>query len=181
MVCLPAILGKTFVIKAHSEPTTYSRLLRCFGLLRITYIYRDPRDAMLSAYDYGLRALQKGHPNAFSHLTNFDAALDFMMVYVRIWEKWMREKNILTARYEDLLLNYDIESNSLAEFLRLDPHDPRVMKVLEEYRPGRSEGQTGLHFYKGKIGRFRQVYDLKQQAIMRDRLGLVLNRMGYTV
>ena len=30
-----------------------SRLLRFAGLMRITYIYRDPRDAMLSAMDFG--------------------------------------------------------------------------------------------------------------------------------
>ena len=32
------------------------------------------------------------------------------MDYVRIWEKWMKEKNALIARYEDLLTNYDSES-----------------------------------------------------------------------
>jgi hypothetical protein len=41
------------------------------GLLRITYIYRDPRDAMLSAYEFGQRAISKGRPNAFSHLCRF--------------------------------------------------------------------------------------------------------------
>jgi hypothetical protein len=73
-------------------PTSASRLLQRLGLLRITYIYRDPRDAMLSAYDYGQRALKKGRPNAFSHLTDFQRSLDFILDYVRIWEKWMKEK-----------------------------------------------------------------------------------------
>ena len=91
MVTLPALVGNTFVIKAHAGPTWASRLLQRLGLLRITYIYRDPRDAMLSAYDYGQRALQKGRPNAFSYLTDFQKSLDFIMDYVRIWEKWMKE------------------------------------------------------------------------------------------
>ena len=92
LVTLPALMGNTFVIKAHAGPTLASRLLQSLGLLRITYIYRDPRDAMLSAYDYGQRALQKGRPNAFSHLTDFQKSLDFIMDYVRIWEKWMHGK-----------------------------------------------------------------------------------------
>jgi len=70
MMMIPAVRGETFVIKAHAGPTVFARLLRVAGLLRITYIYRDPRDAMLSAYDYGRRALAKGRPNAFSHLTD---------------------------------------------------------------------------------------------------------------
>ena len=46
MVTLPALMGNTFVIKAHAGPSSASRLLASLGLLRITYIYRDPRDAM---------------------------------------------------------------------------------------------------------------------------------------
>src|SRR5512133_91240 len=113
MVTVPALMGNTFVIKAHAGPTSASRLLQGLGLLRITYIYRDPRDAMLSAYDFGQRALQKGHPNAFSHLTDFQKSLDFILEYVDIWEKWMKEKNVLIARYEDLLINYDDEVTRL--------------------------------------------------------------------
>ena len=64
LVALPAIVGNTFVIKAHAGPTSASRLLQRLGLLSISYIYRDPRDAMLSAFDYGQRALKKGRPNA---------------------------------------------------------------------------------------------------------------------
>src|SRR5512140_2111381 len=60
MVTVPALAGKTFVIKAHAGPSTWSRLLEVAGLLRVTYIYRDPRDAMLSAFDFGQRALDKG-------------------------------------------------------------------------------------------------------------------------
>src|SRR3972149_10950863 len=97
MVSIPALLGKTFVIKAHAGPTTTSRLLSALGLLRITYIYRDPRDAMLSAFDFGRRALAKGQPNAFSHLSDFEKCVNFMMQYVHIWQKWVHEKNVLIA------------------------------------------------------------------------------------
>src|SRR5919109_2217769 len=129
LVSVPALMGNTFVIKAHSGPTTASRLLQRLGLLRITYIYRDPRDAMLSAYDYGQRALQKGRPNAFSHLTDFQKSMDFIMEYVRIWEKWMNEQNVLVARYEDLLTNYDREVSRLVSFLKLDGNEPAVQNV----------------------------------------------------
>jgi hypothetical protein len=179
MVALPALAGNDFVIKAHAGPSTSSRLLQSLGLLRITYIYRDPRDAMLSAYDYGQRALQKGRPNAFSHLSDFEKSLEFMMDYVRIWEKWMREKNVLIARYEDLLTDYDNESQRLVEFLKLDGSRPEVQKVIGHYRPGASDEQQGLHFFKGKIGRFRESYTPDQQAVMKEKLGGYLSQMRY--
>jgi hypothetical protein len=179
MVAIPALTGNTFVIKAHAGPTPTSRLLQSLGLLRITYIYRDPRDAMLSAFDYGQRALQKGRPNAFSHLTDFQKSLDFIMEYVRIWEKWTKENNVLIARYEDLLTDYDNEAGRLVKFLKLNGESPEIQKVTESYRPGVADGQQGLHFYKGKIGRFREAYSAEQQAILREKLSPYLARMGY--
>ena len=181
MVAIPALMGNTFVIKAHAGPTGASRLLQSLGLLRTTYIYRDPRDAMLSAFDYGQRALSKGRPNAFSHLTDFQKSLDFIMEYVRIWEKWMKEKNVLIARYEDLLTNYDEEVRRLVGFLKLDGSRPGVQKVIEAYRPGAADGQQGLHFYKGKIGRFRESYSAEEQKVLSEKLGASLKGMRYEI
>lgn len=179
LVVLPALMGNTFVIKAHAGPTSASRLLQRLGLLRITYIYRDPRDAMLSAYDYGQRALKKGRPNAFSHLTDFQKSVDFMMEYVRIWDKWVKEKDVLIIRYEDLLTDYDSETARLVGFLKLNGTNPEVRQVIDGYRPGAADGQQGLHFYKGKIGRFRESYGTEEQAILREKLGSYLQQMGY--
>ena len=180
LVALPALVGNTFVIKAHAAPTSASRLLQRLGLLRIAYIYRDPRDAMLSAFDYGQRAIQKGRPNAFSHLTDFQKSVDFILEYIHIWEKWMKEKNVLIARYEDLLTEYDREVSRLVGFLKLDGDMPDVQKVIDSYRPGAAEGQQGLHFFKGKIGRFRESYQTEEQLILAEKLGAYVERMGYT-
>jgi hypothetical protein len=178
LVMLPALLN-TFVIKAHAGPTISSRLLSNLGLLRITYIYRDPRDAMLSAYDFGQRALVKGRPNAFSHLSDFEKSVDFMMEYVRIWEKWMKEKNVLIARYEDLLTDYGAESAKLVKYLKLNGTSSEVQMVIEKYRPDTAEGQQGLHFYKGKIGRFRESYSEDEKLVLKEKLRPYLVRMGY--
>lgn len=181
IVTLPALMGNTYVIKAHAGPTSTSRLLSTLGILRITYIYRDPRDAMLSAYDFGQRALTKGRPNAFSHLSDFEKSVDFMMEYVHIWERWITEKNVLVARYEDLLMNYDIESAKLVEYLKLNSNKPEVQAVIAQYRPNTAEGQQGLHFYKGKIGRFRDVYNEAQKETLKQKLDGYLSRMGYNL
>jgi hypothetical protein len=184
LVMIPALMN-TFVIKAHSGPTSTSRLLSSLGLMRITYIYRDPRDAMLSAFDFGQRALLKGRPNAFSYLSDFEKSVDFMMEYVHIWEKWVDEKNVLIARYEDLLTNYEAESAKLVEYLKVSRVKPEVQAVIEKYRPDgspvahRTEGQQGLHFFKGKIGRFRESYSEEQKLALKENLGVYLARMGY--
>jgi hypothetical protein len=181
MVAVPALLGNTFVIKAHAGPTWASRLLSGTGLLKATYIYRDPRDAMLSAFDFGERAALKGRPNAFSHLTDFDKTLEFITDYIRIWEMWVCEKNVLIARYEDLLTHYDAESTRLAKYLGLLAERPEIRAVIEHYRPEQVEGQQGTHFFKGKIGRFRDAYTPDQQKVLAERFGSFLPKMGYEV
>jgi len=189
LVTVPALLGNTFVIKAHSGPTFASRLLQMVGMLRITYIYRDPRDTVLSAYEFGQRALAKGRPNAFSHLTGFQKSVDFTLNYVRIWEKWIEERDVLIARYEDMLTNYDHEVARLINFLKVDGSKPdaraersrSVQNVIAAYSPEAAEGQKGVHFNKGQIGRFREVYSAGEQAMLNDILGPYLERMGYTI
>jgi len=178
-VLVPSMLGNTFAIKTHSGPSPMALRLIRSQRMRVTYIFRDPRAALLSAFEYGQRALQKGHPNAFSHLTDFQKSLDFIMGYVRIWERWTKEKNVLLARYEDLLTDYDNEVTRLPGFLKLDGSKPEARKVIEAYRPGAAEGQQGLHFYKGKIGRFREVYGADEQAMLKNKIGRYLPRMGY--
>lgn len=183
LVTRPALLGHTFVIKAHAAPTVWARALMQGGLMRATYIYRDPRDAMLSAHDYGRRVLEKqGRPNAFSHLTDFEKTLNFFTEYVRGWEQWMKVPGALKTRYEDLLQNYDSESLKLAQFLGVDTTDAGVRAVLEKYRPGGdAQGQQGTHYYKGQVGRFRERYTTQEQAMLVEKFGETLKKMGYEV
>jgi hypothetical protein len=183
MVTRPALLGHTFVIKAHSGPTVWARALIQGGLMKTTYIYRDPRDAMLSAYDYGKRVLEKqGRPNAFSHLTDFNKTLDFFVEYVEGWEKWMQVPGVLKMRYEDLLQTYDQEAGKLVQFLGLNLNGEAVKSVVEKYRPGgQVQGQQGTHFFKGQVGRFRERYSAEEQQILADRFGRYLEKMGYVL
>jgi hypothetical protein len=180
---LPASLaGNTFTIKAHSGATAVGDLFMNTGWMKATYIYRDPRDAMLSAMDFGKRTLEKGHPNAFSHLTSLDDSINFMLKYCEIWESWISRKMVLSARYEDLLKDYDSETNKLIEFLTLDKKTPAVIEAIEKYRPGQAkEGRDGLHFYKGQIGRFRERFTQAELKKMADRFAPYLTRMGYEV
>jgi hypothetical protein len=84
------------------------------------------------------------------------------------------------ARYEDLLTDYDSEVQRLIGYLKLDGGRPDVQKIVAKYRPGLAEeGQQGLHFFKGKIGRFREAYTLEQQEVLKKRLGTYLSQMGY--
>jgi hypothetical protein len=180
-VLLPSLLGNDFVIKAHAGPTPLARWLMRRGQLRVAYIYREPRDAMLSAYDNGQRAIAKGRPNAFSHLTDFDKSVAFMLDYLRIWEGWINEPAALHTRFESLLRDYDAEAARLAQFMRLDLARPEINAVLERQRPEQARQQKGGHFNQGRTNRFRQKYTPEQQAILAETFGPYLLKMGYDI
>lgn len=181
MVLRPALLGHMFVIKAHSAPTVWARALIQSGLMRTLYIYRDPRDAMLSAFDYGRRAVEKGRPNAFSHLTDFEKSVEFIDEYVDGCEKWMNIPAVFKTRYEDFLTNYQVEAEKIARFLDVSVENEKVQAVIEQYRPGQTQGQQGTHFFKGQVGRFRERYNAEEQAVLARKFGESLHRMGYEI
>ncbi len=180
---LPASLaGNTFVIKAHSGATAVGDLFINSDWMKVTYIYRDPRDAMLSAMDFGKRTLEKGRPNAFSHLSDLDISIDFMMKYCKIWETWTSRNSVFSARYEDLLKDYDAEVLKLGAFLRLESKNQEIVDIIEKYRPGQAkEGRDGLHFFKGQIGRFRERFSADEQKLMADKFSPYLIKMGYEI
>jgi hypothetical protein len=179
-VLLPSLLGNTFVIKAHAGPTPIALALIRMRLIRPTYIYRDPRDALLSAMENGRRAVEQGRTNAFTPLVDFDVALDFMLASVRVWEGWMNCDQALHARYEDLLTDYDAQVGRLVAFLRLDRSNPALQAVIDRYRPEKARpDQKGIHFSQGKIGRFRNKMSPDQQQILTSALQPYLARMDY--
>jgi len=179
-VCIPAMLGNTYVVKAHAAPSTLAKFFIERNWLKATYIYRDPRDAMLSAYENGQNAIKNGRRNAFSKLSDFPATLRFMKEYVTIAEAWMAYPQVLHARYEDLLADYDREAGRLVDFLGI-PRSDDVRVILDHYRPAQARAidQQGMHFRKGKIGRFEQAYSADEKRACLDVFGTYLERMDY--
>jgi len=181
-VLIPSFMGNTYVIKAHSKPTPIALSFIQRGWILPTHIFRDPRDAMLSAMENGQKAIERGSPNAFSPFATFDNALKFMSGYVHTTLSWLECKFALQTHYEDLLLNFDDESNHLIDFLSIKKNNPEILKVIEKYRPEKVQTeQRGLHFSHGRIGRFRQKMDKEQQEVLVNTLGPYLERMGYAV
>jgi hypothetical protein len=179
-VTIPAILGNTFVIKAHAGPKPLAMRMMRGGLIQPTYIYRDPRDALLSAFEYGQRKRAARRQGPFTDLESIETAIDFMREYVQISEAWLACDLSLNLRYEDLLSDYDTQVGSLIEFLGLGEEISVLQSIIDQYRPDQgSSQQKGTHFVKGKIGRYRQKLTHQQQQLCLEVFGDYLERMGY--
>jgi hypothetical protein len=181
-VMIPALLGNTYTIKLHAGPSAMASWLIQKGWIRPTYIYRDPRDALLSAFEYGQRKRKTGRRGPFSELVTIDKAIDFMLKYIQISDAWLACENALHVRYEDLLLNYDVEAARLIKFFTINQYDPTIMNVIDRYRPNQGDSKKkGTHFVKGKIGRYREALTSEQQARCVDVFGPYLERMKFPI
>jgi len=180
-ILVPYLAGKSFTLKIHFAPMPLGDWLIKLGVIRPTFIYRDPRDALLSAYEYGRRVEKTGRVNAFSHLDTIEKAIDFMHGYMQDWEKWCRIAGMEVYRYEDLLTDYDLQAERLVAFLGVDPAASRVQEAILKNRPKQATNITGGHFSKGKIGRFREALSAEQIEVCNQRFGPYLETMGYEV
>jgi hypothetical protein len=181
-VLVPSMLGNTFAIKTHSGPSPMALRLIRGKRMRVTYIFRDPRAALLSAYEYGLRSRELGRTNAFSRLETIDQAIEFIKSYLRVWKQWMAVEGIHSLRYEDLLTKYDVEAERLARFLKADPTSVAAKDAIEFYRSEKgAPGSRGQHFQVGEAERFRQALTSDQLTAANEAFGSFLGEMGYKV
>jgi hypothetical protein len=179
-VIFPTIFGNSYTIKTHAGPSSTALWLIRRGRIVAIYIYRDPRAALLSAYEYGKRGVEKGRSNAFSELISLDKAKAFMQRYVAIWALWMECEGVLSVRYEDLVNNYDFEMNRLVDFLGYESAEGSVQEVLNKYRPEQGDrGQKGTHFSKGQAERYRSIFTAEQLADLNQAFQPAIERMGY--
>lgn len=179
-VMLPARLGNTFAVKTHSGPTPLALQLVANGQMRVSYIYRDPRAALLSALEYGQRARAADRQNAFSKLETIDQGIEFMLDYLRIWRQWMKVEGIHTLRYEDLLSDYEAEAERLARFLKADPSRPQLKEAIEFYRSEKSgQAGKGQHFEHGVAERFRDALTPEELAAANKAFAPYISEMGY--
>jgi len=180
-VLFPALLGNNFVIKTHGGPTSFTRWLLSIQMIKTIYIFRDPRAAMLSAYEYGRRALKKDRPNAFSYLETLESAAAFIDIYIDIWEAWSNIQGILIVRYEDFVSDFGAESARLIDYLGLEMDRDVTEPVLNQYRPEQGGPQRiGTHFSKGEPERFRRVFTPSQLERFTKMFAPALHGMGYT-
>ena len=173
--------GNTFAVKTHAGPTPSLRLLMNLGIAKTTYIYRDPRDVVLSALDHGKRVRKAGQANVLATLRNVEDAVHYVRPLLDDWEAWTRTHQALMIRYEDLVVDALGVLDRLAGFLRLDVSQDDLREVVACYAPRDQNTvvQQRTHFNKGVTERFRSQMSPAELALCQNQFGPYLQRMGY--
>ncbi len=175
--------GKNFVIKTHNPPTSISAWLTRLNILRPTFIYRDPRDVVLSALAHGKKIIAKGEDHTFAACTSIEKTIPM----VRSWLDstalpWLQAQSIFAVKYEDLIGDPIKEMKRLVEFLDIKIDESVLEDIFIKYEPSRLDDfqKDYLHFNKGTTGDFRRSMNSKELEICNRQFESHLAIMGYS-
>lgn len=179
---LISVFGKNFAVKTHSGPTVLLKRLMKFGLAKVIYGYRDPRDVLLSAMDHGKKIIAEGQNHTFAGMVDFDIALENVNQWLCIWEQYERMDNVLKIKYEELLQQPEATTDRICSYLRLNVKRKEIDAILFKYdRNNKNADMKGLHFNKAKIGRYKDEFSEQELQKVNTALGKIILKMGYPV
>jgi hypothetical protein len=172
------------VVKTHEGPNRSLRYFMAAGVVKATYIYRDPRDVILSLKEF-ITGKKTGEEARVFEQMNLKTGLQRSKPILRVWEGWDRYQqrfgSAFIVRYEDLSADPARVMADFAAHVDIDAPDDLIHEIVAKYRPDTlDQGKSGtLHFNKGKINRFLEELDPDQQALANEWFGPYLARMGY--
>lgn len=178
-------IASPFVFKTHRPPTDAVWKLIDSGRAKATYIFRDPRDVLLSALNHGVRERAAGRwpIRGFARLTNIERALRWFerRVYP-VYREWSRKEEVLLVRYEDLVSSPVATMQRVAAHVGLNRDVGVITTIVERYAAASvktPEIRKALHLSDGPKGKKIESFSPDERAMLDQRLGPILGSMSY--
>lgn len=121
------------VVKTHQAPSSFVRRALDWGLLRATYIHRDPRDVVRSAYAAAERGRARGQANGFEQLADVESTILATHDWLRAGVPWRRHPRVLKVSYEALAADAVSVLERVAAHLELSVSRPGIEAIVARY------------------------------------------------
>jgi len=144
------------------------------GKLRTIFLYRDPRDIMVSTTIF------------FEGAFRFDISL--LDRHIRRIKSWMQaeEGTVCFISFEDLKQNTFDQLVKIRNFLKLDAEDKTLKEIIWLYQfrflsKGREPGQevSTNHYRKGIIGDWKTYFNEQEKKLVNKKYGSFLSEIGF--
>ena len=163
---------------------------------RVNYfIYRDPRDMLISQVFYATD-MQESHGmhDYYASLSDFGARLKVAitgidqdgMYMVSVKDRyegvfrWLEQPSVLSLRFEDLVDQRESALNAMLDHVEKTgykiptPREKALALLAESIQPGKSRT-----FRAGKTGSWREYFTPAHKMLFKDVAGDLLVRLGY--
>lgn len=160
------------------------------------FVYRDPRDMIVSHVFYATEIYpQHGmHTYYTEQLTNMEERINAAIVGVSeqgseikgvkarydAYQGWLEQHDVLSMRFEDLILDQEAAINQLLDYLEGKGFSPTIKRqeaiglIASAVVPGKSGT-----FRRGKPGNWREYFTQVNIDQFKQSAGELLVRMGY--
>lgn len=171
-----------FVVKTHTGPTKFHNFLISLGLIKSIYIYRDPRDVLISAQDHGKKIIAKGENHTFANCVEFESAFNNLKSWISVYKSFNKVDKVLKVRYEQLLTEPMVTIENICDYLNIKISNKQIEEILVKYdKNNQNAKMKGLHFNKAKIERYKEELSKKEKDIFKSELGNIITEMGYSI
>jgi hypothetical protein len=179
----------------YVEPTPENAALLCKPHRVNYFIYRDPRDMLVSQVffatdmneEHGMHEYYKSLPDFGERLkvaiTGIDSDGLYMVSvkqrYASVFE-WREQPNVMCIRFEDLINNRDATLDAMLDEIESigykipTPREKALSVLIEAIQPKKSHT-----FRSGKVGGWREHFTDEHKKLFRDVAGDLLVRLGY--
>lgn len=166
-----------FLIKTHCMLNEPIKALVENGVARATYMFRDPRDIILSLIDHGIRSRNGLDPNkSFENIVTIEDAIRYTKWHVRVYKAWKEFGNALFIRYEDLIEDNWKYLNLVAAYLGYRLPEPVLDEILHNEQ---AERKIESNFNTGRSNRWKTEMTGLQKSQAMDAFGSDISLMGY--
>jgi len=194
----PLDMSRPLIIKSHEEYEVHQRL---YPRRKRLYLYRDPRDTLLSYYFY-VKAFRTKDDVVFERIGsegvltakteqtisfNHEEFMEFLLKHASEWaahvEAWLAADDVLTLRYEELHRDFLDKLATIAAYLDIEPV-VGLAEVEKEYvhRFRRFlAGDARQFFRKGIVGDWRNWFSDEHASVAAEAAGDLLVRLGYDI
>jgi len=146
-----AYLQGDMVLKSHCAPNRTVRWMIAARQLKALYIFRDPRDVVLSAMDHRKRLGDSDSGNsAFGKFTDLAAGCDGVIGYARVWREWKNYGCAGFFRYEDLMTGPFAVLQKVCRYLDIEIKDQAIKDIIARHDKNKHHSHN---FNKGTVCR----------------------------
>lgn len=167
------------VIKTHSKPAFFIKLLIALGLAKATFCYRDPRDIILSAIDHGERTRTGLDPsNACKNMVTVKDSLPIVKPWTSNWYKWKEFGKVFFIRYEDLMENKISYLQQMSDYFNLKLKKEQIEEIYLKHEKIK---KTAWNFNKGTTERYKSEMNSSDLLLCNQELKNILEDMNYSI
>jgi hypothetical protein len=168
------------VVKTHSGPNFFLRVLIKLGIAKAYYSIRDPRDVILSALDHGKKARMNGikspADNAFLIYEKKEDLFESLKMHYANYTGWKKFDKLLFVRYENLLASPEAELKKVLAMLKWNEKEELIQGIIELFSKKKSETKN---FNKGELSRFEKEFSEEELKETENAIREIIPGMGY--